>query len=185
MSTIEILDYCLCSDDSPDCGCGPVCKYTTAKTGKCFYFDLDDYDIVRGNEWSVTENGYVRGRVNGVKKYLHTLILPNNTNRIDTSVDHKNNNKLDNRRQNLRLADMHQQQLNKGIRNDNSTGGIGVSFRKAGKGLGRYVSTWCISEGVQKSVSFGVKRYGSDSVAKSLALAHAVSVRINNPYYQI
>lgn len=58
---------------------------------------LDDLPLVAGKLWSVQSNGYARGYYPGARKLMHRALLPD-----AAMVDHKNGDKLDNRRENLR-----------------------------------------------------------------------------------
>lgn len=85
--------------------------------------DLDDMHKVKKYKWCLKGNGYVH---NG-KIHLHRFIMDCQD---DMSVDHINRNKLDNRKCNLRICTRRQNNFNRGIRNDNTSGIIGVSFDK-------------------------------------------------------
>lgn len=90
-----------------------------------------DIDKIKNITWCFTSSrGYVRGRANGGKIYLHKYIL-------DTAsmVDHINGNRLDNRRKNLRLATAAENAWNQKMKKTNTTGYKGVVFSK-----GRYVA---------------------------------------------
>jgi len=97
--------------------------YTT-NTNQEFYFDLDDYDLIKDYCWWETTNGYITTHNNIL---LHRLILQPSKNKV---VDHINNNKKDNRRCNLREATRGQNNINIGVRNNNSSGYTGVFFNK-------------------------------------------------------
>lgn len=63
--------------------------------------DDDDYDLVRGARWRLVSRGYAHTWIEGHSHYMHRLILGAPLN---VYVDHKNHDKLDNRRSNLRFA---------------------------------------------------------------------------------
>lgn len=64
-------------------------------TGELVLIDDQDYDLVERYKWHMGQNGYVmRGK--GVS--LHRQIMGENG---DFQVDHRNKNRLDNRRSNL------------------------------------------------------------------------------------
>jgi hypothetical protein len=89
-----------------------------------FIVDPDDYEkFVKNNSFHL-DKGYV---TNGKKKYLHRLIMnaPD-----DMVVDHINGDKLDNRKENLRICTNQQNQMNRGKTKNNKTGFKGVCFNK-------------------------------------------------------
>lgn len=91
--------------------------------GEEFYFDLEDYDKIKDYCWYINNLGYVVS--SKTKKHkaikLHNLIMN------DFLIDHKNRNKLDNRKENLRICTNSQNNMNRGINKINNTGIIGVS----------------------------------------------------------
>ncbi len=69
-------------------------------------------------------------------QYLHSVILSRKLGRPlvkGEKCDHKNGNTLDNRRSNLRLATHSQNQHNKGLQSNNTSGYKGVTFSKTHK----------------------------------------------------
>lgn len=78
--------------------------------GTEFYFDKEDYNLIKDYKWEL-HNGYARAsKYNGDKKYIkmHRLImgvLDKGFNK-DEVIDHINRNKLDNRKENLRIVDV-------------------------------------------------------------------------------
>lgn len=97
------------------------------KNGMSFIFDTEDEPVVRKYIWSVT-TGYARTQIDGKTVYLHKLLFGNPDN---TEVDHINGNRLDNQRSNLRLANHAQNNQNKGLRRDSTTGYKGVCLIKS------------------------------------------------------
>ena len=101
-----------------------------------FYFDLDDYELVKQYYWSVNSNGYASSfyftkdesgkRVHHVRLF-HRMIMDAPSN-ID--VDHINRNRLDNRKSNLRLCSSQQNDYNNSVSKRNTSGVIGVSYDK-------------------------------------------------------
>lgn len=96
-----------------------------------------DYKKVNGWRWSKCSQGYVvryHKRPDGkeTKIRLHHIVLPPTGDKI---IDHINRNKLDNRRENLRLATYSQNGMNRGVNVNSSTG-----FKGAIKESGKYVS---------------------------------------------
>lgn len=84
-----------------------------------------DRELVEGHSWWMTSYGYAEGKIDGVKIRLHRLILACPDNR---QVDHINGDRLDNRRENLRVVTFPEQMQNKkpwgksGYRNVHPTG---------------------------------------------------------------
>jgi len=92
------------------------------------WIDSDDLPKVQSHRWYLSKIGYaVTGRE---IVSLASFILGVKTDR-NTVIDHKNQNKLDNRKCNLRVVDKSINALNAKIRNDNTSGHCGVSFDKA------------------------------------------------------
>lgn len=107
------------------------------ETRACVYFRLTRGRIgvvsqadraVLVDRWGVTNN-YVARKVNGKTIYLHRVLLKP---RGAKEVDHKNGDKLDNRRSNLRVVTVAQQAQNKGVSRVSKTGYRGVLAHKDG-----------------------------------------------------
>lgn len=75
-------------------------------TGKFTIVDDEDYERVKNYSWSITANGYVVSdkNINGKRKniLIHRIIMVVNDSKI--CVDHINHDKLDNRKENLRIC---------------------------------------------------------------------------------
>ena len=102
--------------------------------------DAEDYEIISKFKWSAHKenNGYYAvtsiKQENGKYKQfrMHRMIL-NMTDR-HIFIDHKNNNSLDNRKENLRIASYQDNARNIGRTLSNNTSGYrGVSFSKRHK----------------------------------------------------
>ena len=92
------------------------------KKGGRFIIDLDDFDIVIKYYWYLDKQGYVVGKEYGTQKSvkLHRVLCPD-----FVEVDHKNQNKLDNRRCNLREVTRQENVINRPISKANTSGIIG------------------------------------------------------------
>ena len=88
--------------------------------------DLEDVEKVKKYKWCKTSKGYI---LSNDKKLLHRYITncPENM-----TVDHINKNKLDNRKSNLRICTMQENDFNKPILKNNTSGVAGVSRTKNG-----------------------------------------------------
>lgn len=103
--------------------------------GKHAIVDDADYETLSAHKWYVMKNGYATrtidlGRLNGKKRTramtMHRQLMGEPT----LLVDHCNNDRLDNRRSNLRLATKHENTMNRVLHKNSSTGFKGVFFRK-------------------------------------------------------
>lgn len=81
---------------------------------------------------SLTTNGYVRAGVDGVRYQAHRIIWKMTTGaEPDGQIDHINHNKTDNRFDNLRVIEGHQENARNQKRNaKNTSGTVGVYFNK-------------------------------------------------------
>lgn len=94
--------------------------------GEKFYFDLEDYDKINKQYWSINSEGYVIAYTGECRK-MHRLIT--NANEKDV-VDHINTNRNDNRKINLRKVTSQQNGMNHQIANNNTSGVTGVKLNK-------------------------------------------------------
>lgn len=131
--------------------------------GSCVYVKLSNAEkemIVDIGEWEkwakfccwhLNANGYAATHIDGRNKLFHWVIFPEKESGV--VVDHINGNRLDNRMENLRLVNRAQNNMNKGLRSDNTSGHTGVSWDKSkgkwvvqiqidgkNKHIGRYAS---------------------------------------------
>lgn len=133
--TTEVAASSLKSGNTRSCGncqrieIGPVyCVYITKK-GSRILFDSADLELVSQYIWSENDQGYAQARPTDKSlspMTMHRLLL----NFPAKAVDHKNGNRLDNRRSNLRIVTPTQNVQNSGIRRDSTTGYKGVYFDK-------------------------------------------------------
>ena len=80
--------------------------------GKVALVDDEDFELLSQFRWYFqTPMGYARTTIGERKVYMHRLILKCEVPSIQ--VDHINGDKLDNRRENLRIATASQNQANK------------------------------------------------------------------------
>jgi len=118
-------------------------KYIKLTRGKRAIVDDSDFEFLNQWKWFCDKNGYVardsfskeKYKLLTYKKrssanervYMHRLV--NKTpNRLET--DHINRNKLDNRKNNLRAVTRSQNEINKGLSSNNTSGYRGVTWNK-------------------------------------------------------
>ena len=88
--------------------------------------DEEDFYLVRDIPWNNT-NGYSGWDSGDSTVYMHNLIFPVADGMI---IDHKNRKRWDNRKCNFRLATRSQNQWNRKIQKNNSTGYPGVRKKR-------------------------------------------------------
>ena len=98
--------------------------------GKYTIVDDEDYEHINQFRWCFGNGGYaITGNTEGKppRRIMHRVILnaPD-----DMEVDHINNDKLDNRRRNLRICSHKQNIWNNSTRSDNKSGFRGVGWYK-------------------------------------------------------
>jgi hypothetical protein len=115
---------------------------------KTVLIDAEDAYLLEGKNWSFA-NGVTRyltscrenGKITRKSKYLHLLIInANRMNREGCQVIFKNGNKLDCRKDNLKVVSRHLVQAMKPQQRNNTSGYKGVSEVKPGK----WQATMCI-----------------------------------------
>lgn len=103
--------------------------------GDEFWFDKEDYDLIKNYCWNYDAQGYVVAKERGTGRdiKLHRLVL--NVTDPDVKVDHKkhpprNEHKKDNRKLNLDIVTTSQNNMNVSLRIDNKSGVAGVFWNK-------------------------------------------------------
>lgn len=99
--------------------------------GMAALVDDDDFERLSKFNWHYTTKGYAVRKSSVVgdlsQVFMHREILNCPKGKF---VDHVNRNKLDNRKENLRIADAKQNGANRDLLSNNSSGYIGVSYNK-------------------------------------------------------
>lgn len=94
--------------------------------GNEFYFDLEDYDLIKNYSWNIDDAGYIHACTEENKYTLMHRIVMNCPNNMD--VDHIYHINHDNRKSELRIVTESQNSMNQKIRIDNTSGVKGVSW---------------------------------------------------------
>ena len=87
----------------------------------------EDYDYLNNYSWSQNDQGYAVGTIDGKKVRMHKIIMKPAKGLV---VDHINHNKLDNRRENLRITTKPKNAGNQPKRNNASSKYLGVCLNK-------------------------------------------------------
>ena len=155
---INVLGTYLRNGHTKSCGC--LCKEMTSKAnkkynnydltskeygvgytdkGEEFYFDKEDYDLIKNIKWHIYNGGYVRGRdcVNNQSIQMHRLIANCQDGLV---VDHIDHNPSNNTKKNLRICTQSVNMQNLSKRNDNSSNCTGVSWCKEAKQWESYIN---------------------------------------------
>jgi len=108
--------------------------------GNEFYFDLDDYEIIKNYTWHLRNDGYVGSSYYYRSILMHRLIM-GVLDEKDAIIDHVHmERKNDNRKSNLRFSTKSQNEMNIPIRSNNTSGVTGVSFAKSNNKWHAYIS---------------------------------------------
>ena len=97
---------------------------------KLIKLDKVDMYLLKKHSFSISPDGYPVCSYKNKCTQIHRLIL---LDKEGYYIDHINRNRLDNRRCNLRYATPSQNQMNKKIPKNNTSGYRGVSFYKPNK----------------------------------------------------
>ena len=90
--------------------------------------DIDDIKLIKEYQWHIQDKHHVSAKINDKTTYLHRMIM----NCPDGMfIDHINHNPLDNRKQNLRICTRAENEHNKTIGKNNTSGHLGVIWNKA------------------------------------------------------
>lgn len=100
-----------------------------------FYFDLEDYDLIKDYCWHVKDNGYVEAYDTNKRRTIkfHRLVMGLPQDCFDIDHIHGELSRNNNRKSNLRIVTRSQNQMNKKMQKNNTSGIVGVSWVKRDK----------------------------------------------------
>ena len=104
-----------------------IFKFWTSNTTQPFYINTIDFEKIVCHCWYEDKKGYICSRINNKIVKLHRYIL--NITDISIAIDHKDRNKKNNLRDNLRVATSAQNMYNRDTPKNNKSGFRGVFFR--------------------------------------------------------
>jgi len=109
-------------DLSGDYGIGYTSK------GEAFYFDLEDYDKIKTYYWGINTHGYVVFCREEEDVYMHRLVMDVTDKNLEP--DHIYHINYDNRKEHLRIVTSSQNNMNRAIFKNNTSGVTGVVWNK-------------------------------------------------------
>lgn len=89
--------------------------------------DIEDIDKIKEYKWNLGSHGY--GICTILQKCIHNLIMGETDS--GNTVDHINRNRLDNRKENLRIITHQENTINQRIGSKNTSGFLGVGWDKS------------------------------------------------------
>ncbi len=155
-------------------------KTIKTKRGDEILVDDDDYEWLSSMKWNLDGHGYAKNgkflrrtenrKVRIKSVWMHRLIMNAQKGQM---VDHKNRNRLDNRRENLRFATHSQNQANRKVTSKHGFRGV---HKEGGKWVARCskdgVRSWTIHDTIEEAAR------GYDILAKEL---HGEFAALNFP----
>lgn len=151
-NTVEVPTSSLTSGNTKSCGClhkesmklmGKAARWLNdydltgeygigkATNGEEFYFDKEDYDLIKEYTWSINDQGYVISNPLGKHIRMHLIVMGRDGNNDGKDVDHINHNRKDNRKENLRIIEHYQNITNCKTYSNNTSGRKGVYWDKS------------------------------------------------------
>lgn len=98
------------------------------ENGKEMLFDIEDLEKVSAYPWHIDNAGYPGCYAEKKMVRLHRFLIPEVADGM--VIDHINRNKLDNRRENLRICTQKENVRNSPLQRNNTSGVAGVFFDK-------------------------------------------------------
>jgi hypothetical protein len=133
---------------------------------KWTYIDIDDYYILNDYNFCYSNAGYAKTSKDYKTLFLHRLVMNCTGNMV---IDHKNGNRLDNRKSNLLITTHAENMLRRKKHSNNTSGITGIRLRTKSKNNtgNRFVATISGDNRIQES--FNIDKHG---YSYALALAY-------------
>ena len=177
----------LCETGTKSCGCSvhqlsankKYNKYDLSReygigyfynSNNVFLFDKEDYEKIKDYCWYENDKGYATSfyKTHESPILLHRLVMNISKDEI---IDHKNRNRTDNRKNNLRIVTQHQNSFNKNKCSSNKTGITGVWWDKTkqrwvacikylGKNIRKYFQNY--DDAVRARLKAEIKYFGKE-----------------------
>lgn len=116
---------------------GKTLKILTAK-GDVILADSSDYDVLSHHSWCVSKTGYAVARIKGKVVKMHRFLVSECDENHE--IDHMNRNRLDNRRENLRICTRGENAKNLGPKIGNKLRQVGIRKNENGRYVVRITS---------------------------------------------
>ena len=156
------------------------------KSGKFALIDDNDFERVSKYKWILSSGGYVIARYSLGERYsygklkmitilMHRFIM--NLSEPNEFIDHKDLDKLNNQKHNLRIASNGQNQHNKRAYRNNRSGFKGVSLHKASGLYQAVIRCNCITISLGY---FKCKKEAAVEYNKAALLYHGEFARLND-----
>ena len=134
-----------------------------------------DYEIVKSHKWWVHNAGYAFTKIHNKNVLMHRFILKPPKKML---IDHRNLNRLDNQRHNLRICTMSENCRYKGKHRDNKSGYKGVVFEPRSK-KNPWVAYIAINAKNYNLGCFRTKKQAAIAYNKSVVKNHGLFAWVN------
>lgn len=137
-------------------------------------FDGEDIGLVQSHTWFATSHGYVRTSIRGsdgveTEPSFHAMLIGEPPEGLHT--DHKDRNKANNKKTNLRFATVQINMLNRGVSNNNTSGTKGVYLHVTNNTRNAWIAKCVDENGHEDRKYFSIPELG-DEEAKRQAIAY-------------
>lgn len=139
-------------------------KEINMKHDRKMLVDDEDYPLLNRFNWWAFKSRYTyyaQARIGGKMVLVHRLIMPARKNQI---IDHKDNNGLNNQKNNLRVCSFSQNNQNSKNREHNTSGFRGVHYNRRDKmyycrigNKGKRLFVGCFKDSTEAAKAYDVK----------------------------